>query len=309
MFSNNSPDFKQIQVNNFMLVANVQESLEGPPIQVNPMRFRPNLVISGGAPYAENEWRSLKIGNEIFLSFGACNRCQMINLNHQEGEVRRSREPLATLASYRRVKGTILFAILLRYDIDDEVGQDMDSWLQVGQKVHPNTEEIKGTLGYSSILQEGEVGQDMDSWLQVGQKVHPNTDYLIQLWCCPPRADSGRKLVGEFGDSMDIGGGSRRQYRSLLNGYPLTSVVNLFKIAIMCVEDESVDRPTTREVVHMLTNPPQSATAPPLFTLQYFGAATFSWRGMHSCVRSRGILLLFPSWVTMVQPWQICTLF
>ncbi|KAF7140730.1 hypothetical protein RHSIM_Rhsim06G0239800 [Rhododendron simsii] len=125
---------------NNRLSSNVQEGLGGPPIQVNPMRFRPNLVISGGAPYAEDEWRSLKIGNQNFVSLGGCNRCQMINLNPQEGEVRRSREPLATLATYRRVKGTILFGILLRYDNSNEVGQDMDSWLQVGQEVHPNTD-------------------------------------------------------------------------------------------------------------------------------------------------------------------------
>lgn len=50
-----------------MSVADVQEGLEGPPIQVNPMRFRPNLVISGGAPYAEDEWRGLKIGNQNFV--------------------------------------------------------------------------------------------------------------------------------------------------------------------------------------------------------------------------------------------------
>ncbi|KAF7154448.1 hypothetical protein RHSIM_Rhsim01G0117700 [Rhododendron simsii] len=211
--------------------ANDHEGLEGLPIQVNPMRFRPNLVISGGVEHhAEDEGRSLKIGNEIFLLFVACNCCLMINLNSQEGEVRRSKEPLATLASYRRVKGK--------------------------------------------------------TWIH---------GFRIQLWCCPPRADPSRKPVGEFGDSMDILGGSRRQYRSLLNGYPLTSVVNLFKFAIMCVEDESVERPTMREVMHMPTNPPQSATAPPLFTLQYFGAATFSWRGMHSRVRSRSLLLLFPS--------------
>lgn len=121
---------------NNRLSSNVQEGIEG-PIQVNPMRFRPNLVISGGAPYAEDEWRNLKVGNASFVSLGGCNRCQMINLNPQEGEVRRSREPLATLASYRRAKGTILFGILLRYDNSDE---DTDSWLQVGQEVHPTTD-------------------------------------------------------------------------------------------------------------------------------------------------------------------------
>nr|KJB08000.1 hypothetical protein B456_001G058000 [Gossypium raimondii]KJB79468.1 hypothetical protein B456_013G051600 [Gossypium raimondii] len=30
------------------------------------MRFRPNLVISGGEPYAEDGWRNLRIGNTYF---------------------------------------------------------------------------------------------------------------------------------------------------------------------------------------------------------------------------------------------------
>ena len=50
-----------------MLAADVQEGLQGSPIQVNPMRFRPNLVISGGTPYAEDQWRSFKIGNKSFV--------------------------------------------------------------------------------------------------------------------------------------------------------------------------------------------------------------------------------------------------
>jgi molybdenum cofactor sulfurtransferase len=30
------------------------------------MTFRPNLVISGGEPYAEDGWRNLKIGDNKF---------------------------------------------------------------------------------------------------------------------------------------------------------------------------------------------------------------------------------------------------
>lgn len=37
-------------------------------------------------------------------SMGGCNRCQMINLYHNSGQVIKSKEPLATLASYRRQK-------------------------------------------------------------------------------------------------------------------------------------------------------------------------------------------------------------
>ncbi|KAM3732066.1 hypothetical protein ACB098_11G032800 [Castanea mollissima] len=110
------------------------------PVQINPMRFRPNLVISGGEPYVEDEWRNLKIGNKYFTSLGGCNRCQMINIVHTAGGVQKSNEPLATLASYRRSKGKILFGILLRlHETNDEVEEETDSWLQAGQEIHPNS--------------------------------------------------------------------------------------------------------------------------------------------------------------------------
>ncbi|XP_017981861.1 PREDICTED: receptor protein kinase CLAVATA1 [Theobroma cacao] len=86
---------------------------------------------------------------------------------------------------------------------------------------------------------------------------------------------AGRKPVGEFGDGVDIVRWVRKTTSELpqpsdpasvlavvdprLSEYPLTGVIYLFKVAMLCVEDESSARPTMREVVHMLTNPPQSA--------------------------------------------------
>ncbi|KAI3745951.1 hypothetical protein L6452_08364 [Arctium lappa] len=82
---------------------------------------------------------------------------------------------------------------------------------------------------------------------------------------------AGKKPVGEFGDGVDIVRWVRETISEIsqpsdaaavvsvldsrLNGYVLSSVVDMFKIAMMCVEDESTARPTMREVVHMLTNP------------------------------------------------------
>ncbi|KAL9251973.1 Molybdenum cofactor sulfurase-like protein [Drosera capensis] len=105
-------------------------------LQVSATRFRPNLVISGGKPYDEDEWTRIRIGNNAFTSLGGCNRCQMINFYHQGGQVLKSNEPLATLASYRRAKGRILFGILLRRDISNGSSQEFQSWLHVGQQVH-----------------------------------------------------------------------------------------------------------------------------------------------------------------------------
>lgn len=122
---------------NSKLSANTRKGIDGVTVKVNPMRFRPNLVISGGEPYAEDRWRNLKIGSNCFTSLGGCNRCQMINFTYKDGRVQKSNEPLATLASYRRLKGKILFGILLRYDITE---LDTDSYLEVGQEVHANPE-------------------------------------------------------------------------------------------------------------------------------------------------------------------------
>ncbi|KAK2381739.1 Leucine-rich receptor protein kinase family protein [Trifolium repens] len=86
----------------------------------------------------------------------------------------------------------------------------------------------------------------------------------------------GRKPVGEFGDGVDIVGWINKTELELyqpsdkalvsavvdprLTGYPLTSVIYMFNVAMMCVKEMGPARPTMREVVHMLTNPPHSIT-------------------------------------------------
>ncbi|XP_038901663.1 molybdenum cofactor sulfurase isoform X4 [Benincasa hispida] len=118
-------------LNNRLNSTDVGKDIRRTSLQVDPMRFRPNLVISGGRPYAEDEWRNIKIGNKYFRSLGGCNRCQMINFVIDAEEVRKTNEPLATLATYRRVKGKILFGVLLRYECEAEEGKTGDVWLQL----------------------------------------------------------------------------------------------------------------------------------------------------------------------------------
>ncbi|HYC36679.1 MAG TPA: MOSC N-terminal beta barrel domain-containing protein [Usitatibacter sp.] len=68
------------------------------PLPMN--RFRPNLVVSGGAAYAEDTWGDVQVGDALLRTAKACGRCQVTTTDQATGEVR-GPEPLATLSSYR----------------------------------------------------------------------------------------------------------------------------------------------------------------------------------------------------------------
>uniref|UniRef100_A0A0E0LFR1 non-specific serine/threonine protein kinase n=2 Tax=Oryza punctata TaxID=4537 RepID=A0A0E0LFR1_ORYPU len=82
---------------------------------------------------------------------------------------------------------------------------------------------------------------------------------------------TGRRPVGGFGDGVDIVHWVRKVTAELpessdkaavlavadrrLTPEPVALMVNLYKVAMACVEEASTARPTMREVVHMLSNP------------------------------------------------------
>jgi hypothetical protein len=63
-------------------------------------RFRPNLVIAGCAAFAEDTWPRVRIGGATFRAGGPCARCIVTTTDQLTGE--RGKEPLRTLATYRR---------------------------------------------------------------------------------------------------------------------------------------------------------------------------------------------------------------
>jgi uncharacterized protein YcbX len=68
------------------------------PLPMN--RFRPNLVVRGTEPFAEDGWRRFMIGAIPFDGVKPCARCVVTTTDQDTGE--RSPEPLRTLARYRR---------------------------------------------------------------------------------------------------------------------------------------------------------------------------------------------------------------
>ena len=63
-------------------------------------RFRPNLVLSGTGAYAEDGWPRFQIGAVTFRAGGNCARCIITTTDQATAE--RGKEPLRTLATYRR---------------------------------------------------------------------------------------------------------------------------------------------------------------------------------------------------------------
>jgi len=66
------------------------------PIPMN--RFRPNLVVRGAAPYAEDRWKVLSIGATTLEWIKPCKRCVATTTDQETGE-RGSRDPLLTCIS------------------------------------------------------------------------------------------------------------------------------------------------------------------------------------------------------------------
>ncbi|MFE1320553.1 MOSC domain-containing protein [Kitasatospora phosalacinea] len=71
-------------------------------------RFRPNLVISGTTPWAEDTWRTIRIGPVLLRRAESCGRCAMVNIDQTAGE-RRGPEPLRTLARHHRTGKKLVF--------------------------------------------------------------------------------------------------------------------------------------------------------------------------------------------------------
>src|SRR5690606_17075494 len=79
----------------------------GQPLSM--LRFRPNLVVTGSEPYADDTWKRIRIGELEFEGAKGCARCILTTVDPQTGERDARREPLATLKTYRERGGDVCF--------------------------------------------------------------------------------------------------------------------------------------------------------------------------------------------------------
>ena len=76
---------------------------------VTMQRFRPNLVVAGTAPHAEDDWRRIRIGTIEFDVVKPCVRCVFTTVEPDSGQRDPSGEPLRTLIGYRRTPSGVTF--------------------------------------------------------------------------------------------------------------------------------------------------------------------------------------------------------
>ncbi len=75
------------------------------PIPMN--RFRPNIVVKGCKPFAEDSWNRIRIGDVVLAVVKPCARCVVTTID--KDTLTQSKEPLKTLAQYRKHELGVIF--------------------------------------------------------------------------------------------------------------------------------------------------------------------------------------------------------
>ncbi|MCB0632215.1 MAG: MOSC N-terminal beta barrel domain-containing protein [Saprospiraceae bacterium] len=105
----------------------LNERLETP---IEMLRFRPNLVFSGGHAFEEDEWQHFKVGQVRFRGTKPCARCQIPTIDPQTGIG--AKEPTRTLATFRRKGNNIYFGMNACWSLDNSAA---GRWVHLGDKI------------------------------------------------------------------------------------------------------------------------------------------------------------------------------
>ncbi len=104
-----TPDDRVSFADGFPLLVTTQASLDDlntrldQPVSMG--RFRTNLLVDGAEPWAEDDWRDLRVGDVRFAGVKDCARCAVTTVDQESGVRCEHNEPLRTLARFRRKAG------------------------------------------------------------------------------------------------------------------------------------------------------------------------------------------------------------
>ena len=87
------------------------------PVAMN--RFRPNIVVDTNEPFAEDQWKRIRIGTVTFRVAKPCSRCIMTTVDTELAV--KGKEPLKTLSEYRRTDMGVIFGQNLIHEMTGEI--------------------------------------------------------------------------------------------------------------------------------------------------------------------------------------------
>ncbi len=111
---------------NDWITENALERGEPAPEPLPMRRFRPNVVVENDEPFAEDDWSRIRLGSVDFRVAKPCDRCVLTTIDPET--LHKGKEPLRTLARYRRWDGKVWFGVNI---IPDATGT-----LRVGDPAH-----------------------------------------------------------------------------------------------------------------------------------------------------------------------------
>ena len=91
----------------------------GDDANLSMTRFRPNIVLRGGLPFFEDALTQIQIGSVGVRVVSPCERCVITTLDPLTGEA--GREPLATLAKFRRDGNGVTFGMNAIHDAEGTI--------------------------------------------------------------------------------------------------------------------------------------------------------------------------------------------
>ncbi len=103
------------------------------PVEMN--RFRANFIVKGLDPHGEDDYHDIQIGQVHFTGVKPCARCSVVTIN--QSNIEKSKEPLFTLSTYRKVGKKVLFGQCLLVQKSD------NDTVQLGDEVTLSNKKIK----------------------------------------------------------------------------------------------------------------------------------------------------------------------
>lgn len=131
------------QLNDWIRAAAVERG-ELDPQSVPMHRFRPSVVVETSVPFAEDDWRRIRIGSVEFRVVKGCDRCVLTTIDPETLE--KGKEPIRTLSLYRKRDGKVWFGVNLIPDGTGRirVGEDVAVLAQASPHHRSDARSIEG---------------------------------------------------------------------------------------------------------------------------------------------------------------------